>query len=44
MALENGRRPTSENLLGAVEDLTSGMNDRNLQAQFRSFAELHSAA
>jgi hypothetical protein len=44
MALENGVRPSSDGLVDTVHELTSRMSDRNLQAQFRSFAELHAAA
>lgn len=44
MALQSGARPTSDSLVGMVEELTSEMTDLNLQAQFRGFAELHAAA
>lgn len=44
MALENGTRATSNALISVVEEMTESMKDKNLQAQFRSFAELHAAA
>ncbi|MFC7537361.1 BLUF domain-containing protein [Sphingomonas sp. GCM10030256] len=44
MAFQDGGLPRGDSLVEVVEDLTSRMTDRNLQAQFRSFAELHAAA